>query len=116
MSPHPEGVSMIPMLFLVTGGAGFLGINLVRFLLARGHRVRSLDIAPFDYPERASIEVMDGDIRDPAVMEHAVAGVDIVVHGAAALPLYSRDEIFSTNVDGTRRVLEAAAARRKTRV
>ena len=95
--------------FLVTGGAGFLGINLVRDLLVRGHRVRSLDIAPFDYPERPAIEVIDGDIRDRSVVERAMAGVEIVVHGAAALPLYSPDEIFSTDVEGTRVLLETAA-------
>ncbi|MBZ0122964.1 MAG: NAD-dependent epimerase/dehydratase family protein, partial [Roseovarius sp.] len=50
--------------FLVTGGAGFMGINLVRFLLERGHEVRSWDIAPFTYPEVDRIEVLQGDIRD----------------------------------------------------
>lgn len=96
--------------FLITGGAGFLGINLVRYLLARGHAVRSFDIAPFDYPERDSVDVVVGDVRDRTAMQRAAAGVDIVVHAAAALPLYSSAEIFSTNVDGTRRVLEAAAS------
>lgn len=96
------------MLYLLTGGAGFLGINLVRFLLARGHAVRSLDIAPFDYPERAAIDEIRGDIRDRATVDRAMSGVGIVVHCAAALPLYSRAEIFSTNVAGTRIVLESA--------
>ena len=43
------------MNIVITGGAGFLGINVVRHLLARGHKVVSLDIAPFTYPERARI-------------------------------------------------------------
>ncbi len=97
------------MLYLVTGGSGFLGINLVRFLLAHGYAVRSLDIAPFDYRERDAVEVIQGDIRDRAVVDRAMAGVDIVVHSAAALPLYRRDEIFSTDVEGTRILLESAA-------
>src|SRR5690606_29619263 len=88
--------------YLVTGGAGFLGINLVRYLLARGHRVTSLDIAEFDYPERshAQVTTIKGDIRDRAAVDRAMQGVDIVVHCAAALPLYSREDIFSTDVDG----------------
>ncbi|MFO7322540.1 MAG: NAD-dependent epimerase/dehydratase family protein [Chloroflexota bacterium] len=96
--------------YLVTGGAGFLGINLVRYLLARGHRVTSLDIAEFDYPERshAQVTTIKGDIRDRAAVDRAMQGVDIVVHCAAALPLYSREDIFSTDVDGTRNVLESA--------
>ena len=96
------------MLYLLTGGAGFLGINLVRFLLARGHAVRSLDIAPFEYPEQGAIDEIRGDIRDRRAVDRAMSGVDIVVHCAAALPLYRRAEIFSTNVEGTRIVLESA--------
>ena len=96
--------------YLITGGAGFLGINLVRFLLRRGHTVRSLDIAPFDYPERGAVEVILGNIRDPATVERAMAGIDLVVHCAAALPLYTREEIFSTDVEGTRLLLESAFA------
>ena len=49
-----------------------------------------------------------GDIRDPRAVDEAMAGVDLVVHTAAALPLYSPDDIYTTDVDGTRVVLEAA--------
>jgi nucleoside-diphosphate-sugar epimerase len=94
---------------LVTGGAGFLGINLVRYLLERGHEVTSLDLAPFDYPERDRITEITGDIRDRTAVDRAMEGCDLVIHGAAALPLYSAEEIFSTDIDGTRTVLASAA-------
>jgi len=94
--------------YLITGGAGFLGINLVRYLLARGSDVRTFDIAPFDYPERRFVEAVVGDVRDSAAVEAATAGVTHVVHCAAALPLYSRRDIQTTDVDGTRVVLECA--------
>lgn len=96
-------------LVLITGGAGFLGINLCRYLLTRGYAIRSLDIAPFDYPERAFVEPMFGDIRHSATLEQAMRDVDFVVHAAAALPLSSREEIRSTDVYGTALVLKAAA-------
>jgi nucleoside-diphosphate-sugar epimerase len=94
--------------FLITGGAGFLGINLCRFLLAQGHGVRSLDIAAFDYPERHAVDALRGDVRDAGVVERAMAGITSVIHAAAALPLSPPDEIFSTSIEGTRVVLEAA--------
>ncbi len=94
--------------YLITGGAGFLGINLVRALLRRGHRVTSLDIADFDYPERDQITVLTGDIRDRAMVDRAMQGIDMVVHTAAALPLYKEADIYSTDVDGTRNVVDAA--------
>ena len=77
---------MANSLFLITGGSGFLGINLCRYLLARGHKVRSLDIAPFDYPERSALEIIAGDVRHRDTMKRAMAGVEVVVHAAAALP------------------------------
>jgi nucleoside-diphosphate-sugar epimerase len=93
---------------LVTGGAGFLGINLCRHLLGRGYRVRSMDIADFDYPERGQVDVMRADIRDPAAVERAMMGMDMVIHCAAALPLASKEEIQSTDVGGTKTLLESA--------
>jgi nucleoside-diphosphate-sugar epimerase len=101
---------------LVTGGSGFLGINLIRHLLDRGDSVMSLDIAPFDYPEADRIDAIIGDVRVRADVEKAVDGVDWVVHGAAALPLYPKSDIWTTNVHGTRMVLEVAAARNVTRI
>lgn len=87
-----------------------MGINLVRFLLRHGQRVRSYDIAPFDYPEASAIDALRGDIRDTSLHARAFAGVDVVVHCAAALPLCPRAEIYSTDVDGTRLLLETALA------
>ena len=98
------------MTVLVTGGAGFLGINLIRHLLEseEQYQVVSLDLAPFDYPEADRITVHTGDIRDTAVVKTAMAGVDAVVHTAAALPLYTPEEIRTTDIDGTATVLAAA--------
>lgn len=101
--------------YLITGGAGFLGINLARFLLARGHDVASLDNAPFDYPERDRVDIHTGDIRDGDAVARAVEGADVVVHTAAALPLYKKKDILTTDVDGTRNVLAAAFQARAER-
>jgi nucleoside-diphosphate-sugar epimerase len=96
--------------YMITGGAGFLGINLVRHLLERGHTVTSLDIAPFDYPERNRITEVKGDIRNRADVDRAMQGANIVIHTAAALPLYSPEDIHTTDIDGTRTVIESAVA------
>lgn len=101
---------------LVTGGAGFLGINLCRYLLGRGYGVRVLDIAPFEYPERSVVEIVRGDVRDPATVARCVRDVDFVVHAAAALPLSDKQEILSTDIGGTRTVLQAARAERVSRL
>ncbi|HUR62274.1 MAG TPA: NAD(P)-dependent oxidoreductase [Candidatus Thermoplasmatota archaeon] len=98
--------------WLVTGGAGFLGQAVVRRLAALGHRIRVLDCVPRP-PGLAGIplEYVEGDVRDRAAADRAVAGVDFVCHAAAALPIHrSRALIHAVNVDGTRNLLEAAAA------
>lgn len=93
---------------LVTGGSGFLGINLCRYLLARDYAVRTLDIAPFDYPECTQVEAIVGDVRDPSAVNAACRGAGIVVHAAAALPLSRDEDIHSTDAEGTRVVLDGA--------
>ncbi len=96
---------------LVTGGAGFLGINLIRYLLDRGYEITSLDIAPFTYADvRERVRIIQGDIRDPAMVAWAMEDADYVVHTAAALPLYAPQDIYTTDVEGTRTVLAAALA------
>ena len=76
------------MKILVTGGSGFLGINLIRSLLEKGvEDIVSLDLVPFDYPEKDRIAAISGDIRNPQAVARAVSGCDMVVHAAAALPL-----------------------------
>ncbi|HOJ19410.1 MAG TPA: NAD-dependent epimerase/dehydratase family protein [Ignavibacteriaceae bacterium] len=97
------------MKYLITGGSGFLGINLIRYLLGKGEEIVSLDIEPFTYEDcKDKINHIIGDIRDVPMVEKAIAGCDYVVHCAAALPLYKPEDIFTTDVDGTRNVLEAA--------
>jgi nucleoside-diphosphate-sugar epimerase len=94
---------------LITGGSGFLGINMVRHLMSKGENdIVILDIADFDYPEKDRVTFHKGDIRDPKAVEKAMEGVQWVIHTAAALPLYTEEEIFAIDVDGTRNVITAA--------
>lgn len=95
------------MHFFVTGGSGFLGINCIRYLLERGHTVTSYDIVPFDYPEKNHVRAIIGDIRDKAALMKSMRGADVVIHTAAALPLYSEADIKSTDIDGARNVFES---------
>ncbi|MCM3874545.1 MAG: NAD-dependent epimerase/dehydratase family protein [Pyrinomonadaceae bacterium] len=94
---------------LITGGAGFLGINLIRYLLKEDWTVTSLDLAEFPFRDViGDIRTLRGDVRDKDFVGRAIDGMDVVVHAAAALPLAKKSDIFSTEVDGTRNVLETS--------
>lgn len=95
---------------LITGGSGFLGINLIRYLRSKNiANIKVLDLANFDYQDvKDRINFIQGDIRNQATVIEAMKGVWYVVHTAAALPLYKKEDIYSTDVDGTSNLLEAA--------
>ena len=96
---------------LVTGASGFVGWQVARLLLERGYRVRALARPSSSIPE-LDIERATGDLRDPASLESAVAGCEVVFHVAADYRLWSKDpsEMYRSNVDGTRNILSAAKA------
>lgn len=95
---------------LVTGGSGFFGAALVRRLLDAEAEVWTLDLLPPSDPDTSSrVRAITGDVRDRASVERAVAGVDIVYHAAALVPITRAGSMFwAVNVAGTRQVLEAA--------
>lgn len=108
--------SPIPSSVLVTGGAGFVGANLVPVLLAAGARVRVLDDCSAGDPARLADEVdlVRGDVRDAAAVRGAMTGIDAVVHLAAAGSVIQSIEDPATNFDinarGTLNVLAGAHA------
>ena len=98
------------MLVAISGGAGFLGLHLARRLVGDGHAVRILDRAPLDDPPLAGrVDEIRGDVRLGFDARQLVAGVDVLVHAAAALPIQvTREAIRSVNVEGTAVTLGAA--------
>lgn len=101
-------------MILVTGASGFVGSAVVRALLARGETVRVLvrrssarrNVAGLD------VEIVEGDLLDPATLPAAVAGCKGVFHVAADYRLWTRDPdaMFRANVAGSRAIVEAAVA------
>jgi len=103
--------------YFVTGGAGFIGSNIVEELIKRGHEVRVVDnlitgkrenIQPF----LDKIEFLEEDIRDYQTCRRAVSGVDFVLHQAAlsSVPRSIEDPILANdiNVNGTLNLLLAS--------
>jgi dTDP-L-rhamnose 4-epimerase len=108
------------MHILITGGAGFIGSHLADELLTHGHRVRALDNLSEQVhgpdAERptylnADVELVLGDVRDPAAVRRALQGIDAVYHFAAAVgvgqSMYEVAEYTSINNLGTAVLLEA---------
>ena len=96
----------------VTGGSGFIGSNLVRELLARGHRVKALLRPGSNAPTLGGLEFerVTGDVSDRQLLKREIAGCDWCFHAAANYHLWLRDyqPMYATNIEGTRNVVEAA--------
>ena len=96
-------------LALVTGASGFLGWHVARELEERGRATRLLLRATSMAPGLRG-EIVRGDLREPATLRAAVAGCDTVYHVAADYRLWSKDpnELYASNLDGTRNLMLAA--------
>jgi dihydroflavonol-4-reductase len=94
---------------LVTGASGFLGWHVARLLVDRCYRVRAL-VRPGNQITGLDAEVATGDLRDAGSLDRAVAGCGLLFHAAADYRLWARRpaELYQSNVDGTRNLLEAA--------
>jgi dTDP-L-rhamnose 4-epimerase len=119
-----EAAATSPRRALITGGAGFIGSHLADELIARGHRVRVLDLLcpqvhgadthrpNYLHPE---VELLHGDVRDPRDVRLALDGIDAVYHFAAAVgvgqSMYEVDHYTSTNNLGTAILLQELARR-----
>jgi len=104
----------------VTGGTGFIGGAVVRHLIRGGHQVRAL-VRPGAGTQQLDglpVERVDGDVRDSESLRGGVAGCDWVFHVAALYSYWghSWDDFYQANVEGTRRVLEAARDARVQRI
>jgi len=101
----------------VTGASGFLGWHVARLLVERGHRVRAL-CRPTSQIRELDIERVTGDLRDPESLARAVEGCELVFHVAADYRLWSKHplDLYASNVEGTRNLLEACAHARVERI
>ena len=111
--------------FVVTGGAGFIGSNIVEELLSQNHHVKVIDNLSTGFEKnldsfKEKIEFIDGDINDLELLQKEFAGFDYVLHQAAlcSVPRSINDPIKSnlSNIDGTLNVLVAARDNKIKRV
>jgi dihydroflavonol-4-reductase len=100
------------MTTLVTGATGFVGSHVARQLVSAGHPVRILvrKNSNLQLLDGLSVERVEGDLRDAVSLERAMRGIRRVFHVAADYRLWTRNpgELYESNVDGTRLLLEAA--------
>src|SRR6202043_2636698 len=109
------------MLAFITGATGFLGSHVARVLAEQGAQLRLLVRPTSDLRNLNELRNADrvvGDLRDAASISKALSGCDVVFHVAADYRLWVRDpdEMYRSNVEGTRAILEAARENKVRRV
>jgi len=103
------------MRVFLTGGTGFIGTPLATTLRRRGNEVVALVRSPAKGAALAAVgcELIEGTVTDTAALQRGMAGADAVIHAAGlyevGIPKRRRPALFETNVEGTRRVMTAAA-------
>ncbi|MGH7539078.1 MAG: NAD-dependent epimerase/dehydratase family protein, partial [Gemmatimonadales bacterium] len=102
------------MRVFVTGGTGFVGAHLVDALHTHGDAVTCLVRSPakaraLRWP--AGVATVEGDLNDRAALTAGCADADVIYHLAGRISAPSRNAFFAANLDGTARVLQAAALR-----
>ncbi|MBN1219337.1 MAG: NAD-dependent epimerase/dehydratase family protein [Anaerolineae bacterium] len=100
-------------MILITGATGFLGKNLCAHLSNQNYAIKALARPASDtaFLQNLNVDIVYGDVTDPASIRTAIQGCDYVIHAAAHFRLWGPPEPFlKTNIDGTQNVLEAALA------
>jgi len=96
---------------LITGAAGFLGLHLAKLFSKNNFQIYLIDIASYEkkeYPENCHF--FNCDVRNVKLINTLFGQIkpDYVIHAAAALPLWASSDIFTTNVEGTKNIVEAS--------
>ena len=103
---------MVPMKVLITGSSGFIGAAVTRAVIAKGDEVRVLVRADSnrDNLNGLSVEIVEGDLRDPHSLKKAVTGCQGLYHVAAHYALWAQDPsmFYKVNVEGTKHLFRAA--------
>ena len=100
---------------LVTGATGFLGSHIARALVGNGYQVRALHrrTSSFELIEDLDLELVQGDLFEPASLQRAAQSVELVIHCAGLVASWQDPErMIASHVQGTRNVLQAALRQR----